>query len=174
MVAIAIGKHDGRIGGVDAASGEIALVKSRQIQEAVAITERYASEDAILVSITRHFPDKLAFPLLFRRSEHHWLTNMVGDSRVSPTALGKLVSIVRAHAESGRKTVVFLEGVEYLIMENDFNSVLKALNQLCDLVISFSMSIVISVDPVALTQREAAMIERTCNASLVEGDYPEF
>ena len=73
-----------------------------------------------------------------------------------------------------KKTVIFLEGIEYLVLENDFNAVLKTLNQVCDIAVNSDSKVFISVDPVALNQKEIAMIERTCSARVVEADYDQF
>ena len=174
MVAVAIGRDEGRITKEEQASGEIFLVKSRSTEDALQLVEPYASPDATLISITRMFPEKTSPSSSFGSVEHYWLTNLVGDRRIPPGALSRLISIVKAQLDSRRRTVVFLEGVEYLILENDFGTVLKVLNQLCDLAISSSSMVFISVDPLALSQKDVAMIERTCGALVLGADYEVF
>lgn len=174
MVAVAIGRDEDKITREEQASGEIFLVKSRNTEDAMQLVEPYASPGATLISITRMFPEKTSPSSSFGSIEHYWLTNLVGDRRISPGALSRIISIVKTYLDSRRKAVVFLEGVEYLILENDFNAVLKALNQLCDLAISSSSMVFISVDPLALSQREVAMIERTCGALVLGADYEVF
>ncbi len=174
MVTIALGRHEGRLHTVDEAPGDITIVKSRRVDDALELVEAFSSEDASLLSITRAFPDKLNLPVSFGFVDYYWLTNMVGERRVSPASLGRIVSIVKSAADGTKKAVIFLEGIEYLVLENDFNAVLKTLNQVCDIAVNSDSKVFISVDPVALNQKEIAMIERTCSARVVEADYDQF
>lgn len=174
MVTIALGRHDGRIHTLDEAPGDITIVRSRRVEDALELVEGLASEDASLLSITRAFPDKLNLPVSFGSVDYYWLTNMVGERRISPSSLGRIVSIVKSAADGAKKTVIFLEGIEYLVLENDFNAVLKALNQVCDIAVNSESKVFISVDPVALNQKEIAMMERTSGAKVVEADYEPF
>ncbi len=174
MVTIALGRHEGKLQSVDEAAGDITIVKSRRVEEALELVEQFASPDSCLLTITRVFPEKLSLPLSFGYVEYFWLTNMVGERRISPASLGRIVSIVKSVADSGKKAVIFIEGVEYLVLENDFNTVLRTLNQVCDIAINSSSKVFISVDPVALSQRDIAMMERTCSASVTETDYEPF
>lgn len=168
MVTTAVGRHNGSIRGFDDANGDIFLVKSRRTEEAVAMLERAACPGATLVSVTRTSPDRLAGTNTFGRAEYYWLTNLVGDRRIPPGSLGRIVSIVKSHIDSGRATVIFLEGLEYLVLENGFNSVLRSVNQICDMAVDASSKVFISIDPLALAQRDIAMIERTCGAVSLE------
>ncbi len=174
MVSIAIGRNAGNFDRIRDTAGEVFLIKSRRLEEAVAALEPEAAQDARLLCITRTFPEKLNTPISFGSTEHYWLTNLVGDRRIAPASLSRILSIVRSQVESGRRLVILIEGIEYLILENDFSSVLKALNQLCDIALNTSSHVFISVDPVALSQREIAMIERTCSANTIVDEEDQF
>lgn len=168
MVAIAAGSQGSHPLSRDGVPGDVFLVRGKGAEDALAVLERYVPGGARLLSITRTFPDKLSFPLSLGCSDIYWLTGLVGEKRISPSSLGRIVSIVKNFIENSPGTAIFLEGIEYLVLENDFNSVLRMLSQLSDLAVHHSATMVVFVDSVALTQRESALIERTCSASAVE------
>lgn len=174
MVAIAIGRDQGRIGVSDNASGGVYLVRCRRTEEALSLLETQADAESDVLLLTRTFPEKLPVLAQFQTVDHYWLTNLVGEKRIAPASLGRIISIARSHTESAKRSIIFIEGIEYLILENDFNSVLKSLNQVCDIALNSSSTLLISVDPEALSHKEIAMIERTCSATVLETGTNQF
>jgi len=65
---------------------------------------------------------------------------------------------------------VLLEGLEYLITQNDFETVLRFVNHLHDFVLAHDCAVVIVIDPRVLATRELALLERS--SRIVEpGEY---
>ncbi len=148
--------------------GDIYVLRFRHTEEALGFIESSIPSDVPFISISRTYPEKIRSLSIFIDSRYYWLTNMVGEGRIAPAALGRLVSMVKHAADTGRKFTIFLDGIEYLIAENDFNIVLKCVNQIGDIILSCGCSMFINVDPDALTTKELAVLERTCGARTLE------
>ncbi|BAD84880.1 hypothetical membrane protein, conserved, containing DUF835 domain [Thermococcus kodakarensis KOD1] len=112
------------------------------------------------VLITRDPPKDLR-PLF----QVFWVTKaakgQVSDNiiAVSPTDIGILVDIVKKYLDSGHSLVV-LDGFEYLVLENGFESTLKFLLSLKDFAISQGGTLVLLLEPRAFSEKQLKIIQR--------------
>ncbi len=168
MDSVAVSGEQNEMEHLASKPGDIYVLRFRHTEEALGFIESSVPCDVPFISISRTYPEKIRSLSVFINSQYYWLTNMVGDGRIPPASLGRLVSMVKHVADSGRRFTLFLDGLEYLIAENDFNLVLKCVNQIGDIILSYGCSMFINVDPNALTTKELAMLERTCGAKTLE------
>ena len=78
----------------------------------------------------------------------------------SPTNLGILTHMVIKFIEENPSGVVLLDGLEYLVSNNDFNKVLRVIDQVNDHISQSKSVMIIPVDPRAFTPKELALLER--------------
>ena len=57
--------------------------------------------------------------------------------------------------------VVLLDGIEYLVSNNDFNKVLRMVDQVNDHILQSTSRLILPVDPRAFDQKELALLERS-------------
>ena len=91
---------------------------------------------------------------------------MVGEGRINPTAIGIIMGQVRAFIEANHKSVVLLDGLEYLISLNTYDRMLQFMHQLRDVVVTNECVMLVPMDPRTVGQRELALLER--NLEVVE------
>ncbi|WP_157726709.1 DUF835 domain-containing protein [Thermococcus sp. P6] len=89
---------------------------------------------------------------------HIWLTNMDHPRAISPTSLAPLLHAVKNSADDN--TFVILDGLHYLIVQNGFESTLKFLLSLKDILLQKGAGIMLIVDPGTLEKRQLAILER--------------
>jgi hypothetical protein len=89
-----------------------------------------------------------------------WLSTTLGKSYVDPHNLGSLTNIISRFVEENGKTVIMLDGLEYLLVNNDFSRLLKFIEYINELVMQNSALLLISIDQRALDEREMALLER--------------
>jgi len=111
--------------------------------------------------VSRELPKRLQGERNLGSSRVIWLTNLVGDGRINPTAIGILMSQVRSFIEGRQKAVVLIDGLEYLVSLNTYDRMLQFMHQLRDIVMTNDASLVIPVDPRTLSEREMALLERS-------------
>jgi hypothetical protein len=111
--------------------------------------------------VTRDFPKKLLEEQDIGGCKVIWLTNLVGEGRINPTAIGILMGQIRNFIETNPKSVAVIDGIEYLISLNTYDRMLQFMHQLRDVVVTHESILLVPLDPRTLTQREVALLERS-------------
>jgi len=109
--------------------------------------------------IARAHPDQLRARYQLMHTPILWLAQTPGPDRVDPSNLQLLTHMTLEFLRNGPSLIV-MEGLEYLMLNNDLNKVLRFLAQLRDEVIVEGSILVITVDPRTLTERQRAILER--------------
>ncbi|MBC7094819.1 DUF835 domain-containing protein [Thermococcus sp.] len=119
--------------------------------------------DQNVIMITRELPkDKVPENMLV-----YWLTKMEEDTikadgkiyPISPTRIDVLLHLLTKNLESGYNAV-YIDGFEYLMIENGFDIVIKFLLDLKDRVLNKGDVITLIIDPRILTDKQMALLER--------------
>ena len=146
--------------------GSIYLVKEKRPSIAFAMFNEATKSGAKGMLVAREHPNRLSQMHKFEAAKILWLTRRVGVDHIDPTELSLLSLGITRFVEGTGKSVVLIEGLEYLITQNDFETVLRFVNHLHDFVLGHDCAIVIVVDPRVLSTRELALLERS--ARIVE------
>lgn len=143
-----------------------ALVKGRaylfEFPSADRMFESVAQEMAGGMSafiVARTHPDQLRARYQLMHTPILWLAQTPGPDRVDPSNIQLLTHMTMEFVRKG-PSLIALEGLEYLMLNNDLNKVLKFLGQLRDEVIVEGSILLVSVDPRTLTERQKAILER--------------
>jgi len=101
------------------------------------------------------------------RWEVHLLTTVEGPGNIGPTQLHKIIERTRSYlAEAHRENVtgvVVIEGLEYLMMYNDFRSVLKFLATLADYTALYGGMLILVLDEKSLDERQLKTLKQVLN-----------
>ncbi len=151
-------------------SGLIYLVKEKRPGASFAMYNEAVSEGAEGMLISREHPNRLRELYTFSAKSIIWLSRRPGESHVDPTELSLVSLKISRFVEERKRSVVLIEGLEYLITQNDFETVLRFVNHLHDFVLAHDCAIVVMVDPRVLSTRELALLERS--ARVVEPVEP--
>ena len=116
--------------------------------------------------VVREHPNRLKQMHDFNATKILWLTRRVGEDHIDPTELSHLSMNISKFVEGSKKSVVLIEGLEYLITQNNFETVLRFVNHMHDFVLAHDCAIIIVLDPRVLSMREIALLERS--ARIVE------
>ncbi|HEX9907328.1 MAG TPA: DUF835 domain-containing protein [Thermoplasmata archaeon] len=140
--------------------GFVYLVKEKRPAIAFAMFNEAVKHSASGMLITREHPNRLKQHHEFEAAKILWLTRRVGEDHIDPTELSLLTMQITKFVEKNKKSVILLEGIEYLITQNDFETVLRFTNHLHDFVLAHDCAVVIVLDPRVLSTREVALLER--------------
>ncbi len=159
--------------GAEVRPGNVYLVEERRPVVTFELFDHAVSAGHAGMVVTRDFPGKLEEAGISSR-KIVWLTNLVGEGRINPTAVGILMGQIRTFIESNKKSVVIIDGLEYLVSLNQYDRMLQFMNQLRDLVVTHDCILLVPLDSRTLSQREVAMLERSMELivpkSAEEGD----
>lgn len=83
-----------------------------------------------------------------------WLSSRKGKDVVSPKSLGQLIKAVRSEVKKGRSTIIFLDGLEYLLMWNDMGKVISTLKEIDRMIEDKKAEMLVCLDPITLEQKD--------------------
>ena len=110
--------------------------------------------------VTRQHPDIIREEWGLEKTPILWLSNQLGKVYVNPTNISILSDTIIRFVEKSGDSVIILDGIEFLMVNNDFNKVLRMVHHISEAVMEYKSRLIISVDPRALETRELALLER--------------
>jgi hypothetical protein len=122
------------------------------------------------MAVTRQHPDLVRQRYGLGDTPIYWLATRAGQGVISPTNLGILTQTMVKFIQEHPNGVMLLDGLEYLVSNNDFNKVLRAVDQVNDHLSQSGSRLIISVDPRAFEPRELALLERNMEKVHTSGE----
>lgn len=89
-----------------------------------------------------------------------WLSKINTSGSISPSNLGLVSYTLMDYVKSHKNAVVGIEGIEYLILNNDFLKVLRVLDDISEVCTASEGSLLLTIDPETLEDDERALLER--------------
>lgn len=143
---------------LDPSEGYIVLEK--RPEKSLKIFHDLVTHDIPGFIISREHPEKVKKKYSFSRTPGLWLSRFEVDGALSPDDLPKLIYIVKDFTRKCEESVVFLDGLEYLITQIGFETVMKHLEELKDIVVISKSRLIIPVHKGAISEREFSTLER--------------
>jgi hypothetical protein len=151
-----------------AVAGATYFIKDKRLDQPIAMMKTQLKKGASGLCIVRTPPDHLRekYDLDCRMV---WLTKLEGVHNgansskyesVSPTETPALTTLIKSFLSENKKGIVLLEGLEYLINQNDFKNVLKFLSGTKDQVFLAKGILLVPFDPVVLDPKDLKALER--------------
>jgi hypothetical protein len=141
--------------------GFVYLVKEKRPRVAFDMFNEAVKHGAKGMLIVREHPNRLRHSHSFEAEKLLWLTRRAGVDHIDPTELSLLNLKITKFVDGMNKAVVLIEGVEYMITQNDFESVLRFVNHLHDFVLTHDCAVILVIDERVLSTRELALLERS-------------
>lgn len=121
---------------------------------------RAAGMEGLVISRTN--PRILGRTYSLEEADTVWLTGkeVQGDTKTVLPILEFIMSIYEEYIEETPKGVIILDGLEYLLTNNKFNSVLRFLRQLVDNISQTECILMVALSPDALDSTEVTLLEK--------------
>jgi hypothetical protein len=150
--------------------GSTVIIRDKRLERPLAILMEETAKGRAGLCILRTPPEAV-------RKKHAidcsmvWLTKTEGvkeeggdlgkkDAFVSPTDLPKLTTMIKSFSTENKGGVVVLEGLEYLVTQNDFKGVLKFLSTVRDQVYLAKAMLLLPIDPSIFEEKDLKALER--------------
>jgi hypothetical protein len=106
--------------------------------------------------ITRHHPEKFRNRYDLLKTPFIWLTANHHDQEVCirPSEISKITTAIQTFIECTEQNVVLLSGVECLVAQNGFKSILNLLYVLNDLFMKGKGTLLVSLNPITFSDQE--------------------
>ena len=121
--------------------------------------------------ITREHPGIIRKKWGLEKTPIIWLSNQLGRVYVNPTNIGILSDTIIRFIEKSGDSVVMIDGIEFLIVNNDFEKVLRMVHHIAEATMEYKCRLIISVDPRTLDIRQMALLER--NMEIIDAMVPQ-
>ncbi len=114
------------------------------------------------IAISRTNPKILSRTYGMNENTAIWLTGkeIHGEIRSVLPILEFIMSLIEEHMSANQKSVIIIDGLEYLLTNNKFNSVLRFLRQLVDNVSQTDSILLVALSPEALDSTEVTLLEK--------------
>jgi hypothetical protein len=116
--------------------------------------------------VTRQHPTILRKEWGLEKTPIIWLSNQLGKVYVNPSNIGILNDTIIRFVEKSGDGVILIDCVEFLIVNNDFDKVLRMIHHITEAVMENRSWLIVSIDPRTLETRELALLER--NMEIIE------
>jgi hypothetical protein len=108
--------------------------------------------------ITRTLPNKIEKKYNLSEVPIIWLSRSKKKNTITPTNLGNIVDEIKEFITKNQNAIVMFDGLEYLIVHNDFDRVLKFLHSLRDEIAVQNARLIISLNPGTMTEDKVALL----------------
>jgi len=146
--------------------GKSYLIKEKKPDGAMTRFIDLAEKGHAGLVITRQHPNHIMRKYNLNDVRVIWLSTTLGKDYVDPHNLNSLTGMANIFLQENNHSAILLDGLEYLMVHNDFDRVLKFIEYLNELVMQRQAVLLISVDDRAFESRELALLER--NATVLE------
>ncbi len=142
------------------------LVREAKGEQVFALVQEITAKGARPLCISRTHPDDLAVFGL-GAADVVWLSRQdaKGVRTTSPTDLVGLTSAIHRHLEAGN-AVLAVEGLEYLVSQNSFTSILRFVQTIHEKVVLKDSYFLLSANPDAMKDAEYRQLVQTVTAEL--------
>jgi hypothetical protein len=158
---VAVAYSSANILGIEPKPGNVYLIEERRPRVSYELFDQAMSSGCSGLVVTRDFPKKVLSEKELSGCKVVWLTNLPGEARINPTAIGILMGQIKGFIDSNPKSAIVLDGFEYMASVNTYDRMLQFMHQLRDVVVTNDCYLFVPVDPRTLTPRELAMLERS-------------
>lgn len=139
--------------------GHSYLVKEDIPKESFEIFVDMVSHDYNGLCISRTKPSEIREQYSLRTTPLLWLTKAKTDEKsIQPGQLERLVKIVEDFTQYETDSIVLLQRLDYLITQNSFESVLKSLQSMNDLIMPSNCILLTSINPSTLNCEQLALL----------------
>ncbi len=140
--------------------GRSYVIKEKKPDAAMAQFVRMLGRGFKGLVITRQHPNNVVRKYNLNGVRLIWLSTTLGKDYVDPHNLNSLTSMAASFLQENKQGAVVLDGLEYLMVHNDFGRVLKFIEYLNEVVMQRQAILLISLDDRAFEPRQLALLER--------------
>lgn len=140
--------------------GHSFLIKGKKVGKAFGYLADLMNRDYKGLYVTRQHPDHLDTSNMKERPRIIWLSTTLGKDYVDPQNLGNLTAMINKFTEDNEKSVILMDGLEYLMISNDFQRIISFLEYVNEIVMRNRSVLFLAIDERAFDEKQLALLER--------------
>ena len=137
------------------------LIKEETGEKSYEVFTEHVTHGHQGLCVTRDFPTKIRKRYGLEKTPIIWLsTEETTEMTVAPQNLSSLYYQIESFLKKSEKGIVLLSGMEYMISQNSYSSVLKFIQLLNELIAVRSAILLVSLSPLTLDEKDLKTLER--------------
>lgn len=140
--------------------GECYLILEKKPEKSFEIFVDLVTHGVSGFVISREYPEKIKEKYHLVKTPMLWLSRAEQEIAINPDDLPKLIYIIEDFTRRSEESIVLLDGLEYLISQNTFDTVLKFLQEVKDIIILNRTQLILPLHKDTLSQKEFSTLER--------------
>lgn len=140
--------------------GKSFIIYENKYEKSFEIFKDLVTHNISGLAITRTPPKSIKKTYDLEKTPFIWLSKIEGANTISPIYLNSLMNLVTEFINKGKDSIIILEGLEYLIAQNNFDIVLKFIQAIRDLLLIENSRLIIPLNKDAFSQKELAQLEK--------------
>lgn len=140
--------------------GTMYLIKGKNVERSYTLFADAVNEKTEGLLITRRIPPRVRAANKLPPVDALWLSQKEEEDVLYPTQLHKLVYLISEAVSSQKDPVILLDGLEYLVVHNKFERVLKQLYIIREVLSRHGGILLIPLDPEAFSEKELGFLEK--------------
>jgi len=146
---------------VELRQGYAYIIKCERSDKAYMYLKDYMNKvRANVICVTRDYPEKVKQKYELADVPIIWLSNVGKENAVRPKDMEKLSLMLEQFISKNKDAVILLDGIEYLITNNNFITVLRFIQSLKDQIAINSAMLLIPINPSTMEPSQFNLIER--------------
>ncbi len=141
------------------------LIKEEKSERSYPLFEKAIAKGMKGFCVTRNYPLKIKAKYNLGETPILWLSNVGKENSIRPKDLEKL-SVSLEQFLNQEKGIILLDGLEYLITNNNFLTVLRLVQSLRDQVAINHSILVLALNPSTLDAHELNLLEKEVDATI--------
>jgi len=109
--------------------------------------------------ITRTHPSKLKMGPFMDPVTKFWLSKTSEENSISPGNLTRIAHVINEFLKNNQNCIILLDGLEYLISNNDFIMVLKFIQSIHERIVLNNAILLVPINPSALIKKNYELLE---------------
>ncbi len=144
----------------DLEEGRAYLVKEKKPERGLSVFHQSIDAGWRPIYVTRQHPNHVARRWGEKEIRVVWLSTTLGKDYIDPHNLNSLSNLISNFLNEGPRAVILLDGIEYLMINNDFPRILHFLEYVNEQIALRRAALIVSLDERAFEAKELAYIER--------------
>jgi hypothetical protein len=141
--------------------GHSYLIQEEKPEKSTDVFVNLVTHGAQGLYITRRYPKEVRDTYNLKVTPIIWLTHeKTEEGHINPTDIVELSHTVKEFIKKTADGVVLIDGLEYLITQNDYKDILKFIQSLDDSIAVSSSRLIIPIDPSSLNEQQFHLLKR--------------
>ena len=136
------------------------LIMEENPKKSYTLFKELVDEGQSGLCMTRSFPHRVRTKYGIEDIPILWLSRAKDPNSIIPTNLGGMLRHAKVFMEEHEDSVILLDGLEYLMVHNDFSRVLKLVHGLNELAAINAGRLIIPMNPLTMDADKVALLKR--------------